>query len=112
MYWKTGPLLGSNWNDNNFRMDYNCYWNAAGQPVVFFGGLTLQQWQEKRDQDRHSIIADPLFVDPEHDDYRLKPESPALKLGFKPFDASQAGRQSKPTLTADLPEVPRGFDSP
>ena len=42
--------------------------------------------------DRHSIIADPLFVDPEHDDYRLKPESPAItKLGFKPLPIDQMG---------------------
>jgi hypothetical protein len=36
-------------------------------------------------------VADPLFVDPEHRDYRLKPESPALALGFKPIDVNEAG---------------------
>lgn len=42
----------------------------------------------------HSLIADPMFVDPEHDDYRLKPESPALRLGFQPIDVSQMGPQT------------------
>jgi len=111
VYWDNdGPLLGSNWSDNNFRMDYNLYFNAAGKPVTFADGLSLQQWQEKKDQDKHSIIADPLFVDPAKDDFRLKPDSPALKLGFKPFDASKAGRQAPPLLTKDLPAVPRAFD--
>lgn len=112
VYWKTGPLLGSNWNDNNFRLDHNLYWNAAGVPVMFPGGLTLGKWQATRKQDEHSIIADPLFVDPEHDDFRLKPGSPASKIGFQPFDLDNFGRQTKPVLTAGLPEVPRTFDSP
>jgi hypothetical protein len=110
VWWKTGPLLGSNWGDNNFKMDYNCYWNAAAQPVTFPGGLTLQQWQQKRGQDLHSLTADPGFADPDRGDFRVKPDSPALKIGFKPFDYGQAGRKTKPTLTADLPPVPKAFD--
>ncbi|MHC4798456.1 MAG: hypothetical protein ACYTF1_17615, partial [Planctomycetota bacterium] len=41
--------------------------------------------------DAHSVVADPLFVDPAKHDYRLKPESPGLKLGFKPIDTSKIG---------------------
>ena len=49
-------------------------------------------WWQAQGQDRHSIVADPLFVDPEHDDYRLRPESPALKLGFRPIRSRRSGR--------------------
>ena len=34
---------------------------------------------------------DPRFVDPEHDDYRLRPDSPALTLGFKPIPIDKIG---------------------
>lgn len=38
-------------------------------------------------------IADPLFENPEKGDWRLKKDSPALKLGFKPWDYSLSGRR-------------------
>jgi hypothetical protein len=34
---------------------------------------------------------DPLFVDIKRGDYRLKPGSPALKLGFKPIAVDRIG---------------------
>lgn len=110
VYWDNdSPLLGSNWKDNNFRMDRNVYFHA-GKPVTFAQGLTLEQWQQEREQDKHSLIADPGLMDPQNGDFRLKPDSPALALGFVPFDASRAGRTSPPVLTAGLPEVPKGFE--
>lgn len=102
------PLLGSNWNDDNFKLDYNLYWHA-GQPVTFPGGLSLEQWREERGQDLHSVIADPLFENPAADDYRLKPGSPALELGFEPFDYTRAGRRKPVVLTKDIPPVPAAF---
>jgi len=41
--------------------------------------------------DAHSLAVDPLFVDPENGDFRFKPNSPALKLGFVPLDMSKVG---------------------
>ncbi len=87
--WKTGALLGSNWSGSNYRFDHNLYWNATGAPPTF-AGLTLEQWREKG-MDRNSIVADPLFVAPEKGDFRLKPGSPASKIGFKPLDQREAG---------------------
>jgi len=89
VYWKTGPLLAGPWDKVKINMDKNCYWNASGKEVDFIG-MSLQQWREKG-YDANSIIADPLFVDANNLDFRLKPNSPALKIGFKPFDYSQAG---------------------
>ncbi|MHB1035078.1 MAG: right-handed parallel beta-helix repeat-containing protein [Pirellulales bacterium] len=111
VYWDNdSPALGSNWKDNNFQMKNNLYWNASGKPVTFWDNFPLERWQKERNQDLGSIIADPRFEDAAKGDFRLKPDSPALKIGFKPFDASHAGRQAPPVLTKDLPPVPPGFE--
>jgi hypothetical protein len=35
--------------------------------------------------DKHSILGHPMFVDPATGDFRVRPRSPALKIGFKNF---------------------------
>ena len=85
------PAVGQQLEDDNFRMDYNLYFHAGQRPIKFPGDLTWEQWQKDRGQDQHSLIADPLFENPKQGDFRLKPDSPALKLGFVPFDYTQAG---------------------
>jgi hypothetical protein len=47
--------------------------------------------------DRHSLIADPQFVAPEKDDYRLQPGSPAFKLGFQPIPVEKIGPYADPS---------------
>ena len=51
---------------------------------------TLDEWR-KNGYEKHSVTADPLFVDPANDDYRLRPESPALRLGFQQTDVARIG---------------------
>jgi hypothetical protein len=41
--------------------------------------------------DTHSLIADPLFTDPAHGDFTLKPGSPAFSLGFEPIPFHKIG---------------------
>ena len=53
--------------------------------------FSLEEWQEKRGQDKHSMVADPLFAAPEQGDFSLKPDSPARTLGFQPIDVSRVG---------------------
>ncbi len=38
-----------------------------------------------------SVVSDPLFADAANDDYTLLPDSPALALGFVPFDWKKSG---------------------
>jgi len=76
--------------------DRNLYWNASGRPVLF-GNQTFAKWQASG-QDQNSLIADPLFADPERGDFRLRPESPASRIGFKSWDLSKVGpRPSAPS---------------
>jgi hypothetical protein len=42
-----------------------------------------------------SSIGDPLFNDPQNDDYRLKGQSPAFKLGFVPIDLGKIGPRNQ-----------------
>ena len=73
--------------------DYNLFFQSQGHEFTIAGVSgtpTYKEWQD-RGYDKHSIVADPLFTDPANDDYSLKPESPAFKLGFKPIDLSRVG---------------------
>ena len=89
VYWDQVPLLSGRWKEINIKMDKNCYWNASGGQIKP-AGMTFEQWRRKG-RDRNSIIADPLFADPERFNFRMAPNSPALATGFKPFDYSKAG---------------------
>ncbi|MEI7947413.1 MAG: PDZ domain-containing protein [bacterium] len=49
--------------------------------------------------DAHSLVGDPMFVDPSRGDFRVKDSSPALTLGFRNFPMDQFGVTS-PRLKA------------
>jgi hypothetical protein len=88
------------------EVDYNCFYSDRGEFVArvqrrgedegwrysLLEGekYSLSEWQALG-YDRHSVFADPLFLNPDHGDYRLRPESPALRLGFESFDIRVAG---------------------
>ena len=75
----------------------NVYWDTVRGTAAEFNGnsdekLDFAAWQRKAN-DRGSVLADPLFVDAAANDFTLRPDSPALKLGFRVFDMSRAGRR-------------------
>ena len=92
---KAKLFRGSNVNFAYNTFDNNLYFHA-GQPLITGTlkkgetGDDFAAWQ-KAGRDTHSVVADPLFVDAAKDDYRLEPESPALKLGFKPIPVEKIG---------------------
>ncbi len=89
-----------NWNDTRVAVsDYNLIWKPNG-PLTVSGGPADGSWERwltilDRKYDQHSIVADPMFVDPANGNFHLRPGSPALKLGFKDIDTSEIGLKEK-----------------
>jgi hypothetical protein len=57
---------------------------ASSKAVIRLNGKrfnSLKAWQETTGKDRHTIFKDPLYVDPENWDFRLKPDSPNIGAG-------------------------------
>ena len=92
-------LRGRKWQQVVAESDRNLVW-SHNKPVKIT--LNVQgdddYWTawHKLGYDANSVIADPLFVDPKRGDYRLRPDSPALKLGFKPIAIEKAGLYESP----------------
>jgi len=76
---------------STFEMDYNIYFNPnLPADSLRFRTWTFDEWKA-RGKDEHSLYHDPLFVDAKNFDFRLKPESPAFKMGFQPIDLKEVG---------------------
>lgn len=91
----SGTLLGSSWGGttNQFWSDGNVWFDTrlgADAAKYQFAGKPWTDWQA-RGQDVHSVIADPLLVDPQRPELGLKPESPAFRLGYRQIDVGAVG---------------------
>jgi hypothetical protein len=89
IYFEKGKLLSSNWDKFNLLSDYNCYWDTRTKDIRF-ADSSFSDWQ-KAGKDQHSIIADPMFVNPAGYDFHFKNLSAAKKIRFTTFDYSKAG---------------------
>ncbi|MDD4102625.1 MAG: right-handed parallel beta-helix repeat-containing protein [Kiritimatiellae bacterium] len=124
VYWDNdGNLLGSNWKGGvrgdkdgkptqHYELGPNIYWHSSGKQDIFPGGKTLEQWQEETGQDAGSLVTDPMFENPAKSDFRLKPESPAARIGFKPFELTDVVGPRDPSGLPDivLAPVPTMYD--
>jgi hypothetical protein len=88
VYGDKRELLDGPWKNGDWKLGHNLYWSTAGEPT--FAGMDFATWQ-KKGKDEGSIVADPLFVDPEHGDFSLRRGSPAIKVGFIPINLSSTG---------------------
>lgn len=114
---QNGVLYDIN-NDMDFATtisDYNIIYHS-GLPlrVSLFGATGEQQWITWKDKglDQHSIIADPLFSDVVRSDFTLSPDSPALKMGFKPIPFDKIGPYKDPLRArwpTGGPQSPKGL---
>jgi parallel beta-helix repeat protein len=108
VYWTEGVLMRDEKPDEPYKFwaganrklvdlketvysDWNLFYNPRQKPEeVRVGKRTLADWQ-KRGKDTNSQYADPMFVDPQERNFRLRPGSPAFALGFEEFDIGSAG---------------------
>ena len=88
VYYDQSKLFGIRAEQVNIDWKSNLWWNVSGP--VDFAGKTHEQWVEAG-KDVGGLVADPMFADAAKRDFRLKPGSLAEKIGFVPFDFSQAG---------------------
>ncbi|MBT4822348.1 MAG: right-handed parallel beta-helix repeat-containing protein, partial [Lentisphaerae bacterium] len=92
LLWTGAKFLGRPWLEGKHRLNRNLYFRTDGPAE--FAGKGLSEWRDETEQDLDSLEADPGFADAAERDFRLRPSSPALALGFRPFDAALAGRRT------------------
>lgn len=96
------------WYDNSQDV-FTC--NIVMGPYRPAGGMTKGKWGRQVDRnlfttndadrrkfaahgcDENSIVGNPMFIDPVKGDFRVKDNSPAIKLGFKNFPMNNFGVQ-------------------
>ena len=122
VYWdNAGVLLGNNWNGGvrglkdgeptqHYELGPNLYWHASGKQDIFPDGKTLAPWQAETGQDAGSLVADPLFENPAAGDFRLKPGSPAEKVGFKPIETNPGLSDPGRLPQVDISPVPTMYE--
>ncbi len=90
VYCDNDNMLGKVWNNGDYRVNSNLYWTTSkAEPI--FAGRDWEEWRATSGQDKDSLLSDPLFVDAPKRDFRLRPGSPAEKIGFRPIDPSGIG---------------------
>jgi hypothetical protein len=91
-YQNSGDVIRGNiWGSWYHPIQVN-YWGSEVDYNLFFVTEVPEQFQQMG-LDAHSVVADPLFIDPENGDFRIEPESPAHHLGFKNFNMYRFGVQ-------------------
>jgi GH35 family endo-1,4-beta-xylanase len=99
------------------EVDRNCFFSRSGKftarvsqvrgedgPERGAKRYDLEGWR-KLGFDRNSVFADPLFVDPSKNDFRVRPDSPALRVGFENFEMGLWG------VTEDFPAAWRDAET-
>ncbi len=111
---KDGPELimpDPKYKSNNANVsDYNIFFRTAKRPIRIWYNYQdgafpdLKTWQQKTGQDRHSIVAEPLFANLEKYDFHPVAKSPAIafvrsRLGCR-MDMEDKDQHHDPMLTA------------
>ena len=90
-------------NLNNVHFDYNLYYGIGNDTYINGKISSLTQFQATyKSEEQHAVLGNPLFVDPNSNNYSLKTGSPAIhagtSLGLE--DILQNFNSSKPDIGA------------
>ncbi len=98
MYTDGRPIYGisdRHYESNTIASGRNLIWSEKGEPVM------MHKADENRDLglrdfisnglENGSVVADPMFADPENRDFTLSEDSPAWEMGFVPIDTRDVG---------------------
>ena len=83
-----GNIFKGVWDKADVDMDYNCYYDETKAKKAYYG-KTFGEWKKQREP--HSVCERPMFRNAAQGDFTLTNLRAAKKIGFKPFDTSQAG---------------------
>ncbi len=99
VYSKGTPMLaeyGMPLEEGAIVSNRNLFWNTAGEVKYSTqASLPTLSAAQAAGMEEDSVIADPGFADPENGDFTLSDDSPALAIGFVPFDWSKSGRRGR-----------------
>jgi len=88
--------------------DSNLIWNHGPKHFMTIESYSDNIYERPRDDkyweawlakglEKNTLIEKPLFVNPDKDDYHLKSESPAFRLGFKQIPIERIGPYEEPS---------------
>lgn len=81
------PFIGGISKDITLEIDGNIYFNKYDPRAAD----EYLRWARERGIEKKSLQADPLFIDVENANFHLQSGSPAVQIGFRPFELN-AGR--------------------
>ena len=90
VYVEKGPLVGNNVRKVGGIWANNVWYDTRGVDAAKLDRVGWEDWV-RSGKETGSVFADPLFVNAKGSDFSLRSDSPALRLGFRPFDLSAAG---------------------
>jgi len=103
---KEGPF-GGVWKIESLTASNNLFSTRNTSPPLFV--TASRAYCAAVGQNRDSVVADPLFTDAEGMDFTLRADSPALKMGFKPWPWKASGPRPKELLPENFAKYRRKY---
>lgn len=102
-YTHKGPLICRGAMAVDGIWAHNVWWKEGGTGPEDFDGRSAEAYLASG-RAYGDVVADPIFVDAKNGDFRLRPDSPALKLGFREWDTSLAGPRALVSHSGEVGE--------